>query len=217
MKKWVFGCLGLFLIVAAGGGYVVYRFVYLPGKAYVQSYTQLKVVPELNAQITNKSTYTPPANRALTNASIEQLVRAQRAMRTRLGERIQELETKYKFLGEQYQAKQKEPSLPELMSALKDLTGLYVDAKKAQVDALNEQGLSLAEYEWTRARAYEALGLPIATTLQQVISDISAGRTPDVEAITNAPPVEVPEENRNTVKPFTEELTQGAALAFFAL
>ena len=33
--------------------------------------------------------------------------------------------------------------------------------RRAQVDALNQQGFSLAEYEWTRQRVYEAAGLPV--------------------------------------------------------
>jgi hypothetical protein len=217
MKKWVFGCLGLFIIVAVGGGYAAYRFLYLPGKAYVQSFTQLKVVPELQAQISNKAPFTPPAGDVLTTAAVERFVRAQQAVHTRLGERIKEIETKYEALRPANHSGQVQLSFGEAMSVLKDLTGLFIDAKKAQVEALNAGGLSLAEYEWTRARAYEALGVPIDTTLQQIIRDAAAGKVPDVESITNAPPVQVPEQNREVVKPFSKELTQSVALAFFAL
>jgi hypothetical protein len=220
MKKWVFGCLGLFLVLAAAGGYVAYRFVYLPGKAYVQSFTQLKVVPELNAQITNKSAYTPPADNVVSSASVERVVQVQRAVQTRMGERVKELEARFKFLEERARASGGEPSFREAVEALKEITALFIDAKKAQVDALNAQNISLAEYEWTRARAYEALGLPMDFTLQQIIRDVSAGKVPDAEALEKmqaGQTVEVPERNRDAVKPFAKELTDGAALAFFAL
>ncbi len=217
MKKWVFGCLGLFIIVAVGGGYAAYRFLYLPGKAYVQSFTQLKVVPELNAQVTNKASYTPPAGNVLNAATVERFVRAQQAIQTQMGARLQELDLKYKSLAERLQNKDEKPTFGEAMSVLKDVTGLFVDAKHAQVQALNANGFSLAEYEWTRARVYDALGMPMNTTMQQIISDASAGRMPDVKKLQDTTQVQVPEKNRELVKPYTKELTEGAPLAFFAL
>jgi hypothetical protein len=36
----------------------------------------------------------------------------------------------------------------------------WLDAKRAQVDALNEVGLSLQEYRWIRSAAYGALDIP---------------------------------------------------------
>lgn len=217
MKKWVFGCLGLLLIVGVGGGYLGYRFLYLPGKAYVQSFTQLKVIPELNAKVENKTPFTAPAGDVLTTQSVERLIRTQKAIHENLGARVKELEAKYKTVNERLKNSDERPSFGEMMSALKDLSGLFVDAKEAQVQALNAEGLSLAEYEWTRARVYEALGIPINTTLQQIIRDAASGKAPDVEAIKNPPEVHVPEANREVVKPYAKELTEDAALAFFAL
>lgn len=217
MKKWVFGCLGLFIIVAAAGGYGVYRFVYLPGKAYVQSFTQLKVVPELNAKVVNKAPFTPPADNTLTAGSIDRFMQTQQTIQTRLGERLRQLEAKYEAIEQRQRAGGGEPTLGEAIDALKDLTSLFLEAKEAQVDALNAANLSLAEYEWTRGRIYEALGLPIDTTLQTIISDISAGRAPDLDNIQNPPEVVVPEKNRELVERYREQLTNNAALAFFAL
>lgn len=220
MKKWVFGCLGLFIVVAGVGGYFAYKFLresWNTGKAYVQSFTQLQVVPELNAKIENRAVFTPPDGNALTKANVERFVQAQKTIHTRLGERLKELETKYQTLSAEYHEAGKEPSIGETMTAFKEVMGLFVDGKKAQVDALNAAGYSLAEYEWTRARIYEALGLPIDGRWQQVVSDVSAGRTPDLEALKNAPTAVVPDENRELVEPFAKELTEGAALAFFAL
>jgi len=217
MKKWVFGCLALFIVVAVAGGFGGYYFIYKPAREYyLATVSQLKVVPDLNAQVANKAAFIPPADGVLTRSSLERFVRAQQMVHTRMGARLKELETKYKSLsGPEGPAKQ--PSPTEVLSALKDIAGLYVDAKRAQVDALNAEGLSLAEYEWTRGRVYEALGLPIDTTLQQIIRDVSAGKAPDIESITKGPSVPVPEKNRELVQPFAKELTEGAPLAFFAL
>lgn len=218
MKKGIFGCLILFVLILVGGGYAAYRFLYLPGKAYVESFAQLKVVPELNAQVQNQSTFTPPANRELSGTQVERFIRAQRSIRTTLGARITELEAKYRTLGERMKSESDRPSVRETFTAFKDLMGLYVDAKRAQVAALNAEGLSLAEYEWTRARAYEAAGMPIDTSVQQILDEVAAGRVPDAEAVeTPEATAPVPETNRALVKPFTQELSESAALVFFAL
>lgn len=218
MKKGLLGCLVLFLIIAIGGGYAAYRFLYLPGKAYVQSLAQLKVVPELDAKIVNQQPFTPPADQVLSASQVQRFVGTQQAVRAQLGTRVKDLEAKYRMLGEALKDSGKQPSLTETFGALKDLAGLYVDAKKAQVDALNAAGLSLAEYEWTRARVYEASGLPLDTTFQQIIRDASAGRTPDSTTIEKpeAAPA-VPAANQKLVEPHTKELAEGAALAFFGL
>lgn len=217
MKKGLFGCLALFILVAIGGGYAAYRFLYLPGKAYVQSFTQLQVVPELNAQVANKTTFAPPAGNELSDTGVERFMRTQRAVRTSLGTRVTELQSKYEMLGERYKDSSQKPSFGETVAAFKDLIGLFVDAKRAQVDALNAEGLSLAEYEWTRARVYEASGFPIDNTMQQIIRDAASGKVPDVEAIKNAPATPVPDKNRALVQTHAKELAEGAALAFFGL
>lgn len=218
MKKWVFGCLGLFLVVAIAGGYAVYRFVYLPGRAYVASFAQLQVVPELHAQIENQEMFSPPADHGLTGDRVNRFVQAQRAIQTGMGPRIQELESRYAVLDPDRRGEGREPNLGEALAALKDIAGLYVEAKRVQVQALNAHGFSLAEYEWTRDRVYQALGLPIDTTLQAVLSAVAKGEKPDTEALENPPPPPpVPEKNRELVRAYQEELTNRAPFVFFGL
>ncbi len=218
MKKGLLGCLIVFVLIVVGGGYAAYRFLYLPGKAYVQGFAQLKVVPELNAQVRNQATFTPPAGNVLTTPTVERFVRTQRAIRTALGARATELQAKYQTLGERHKSSSEKPSLGEALDAFKDLAALYVDAKRAQVDALNAEGLSLAEYEWTRARVYEAAGMPVDASLQQVLNDVAAGQMPNADAVERPAETQpVPAENRKVVEPFAKELAEGVSLVFFAL
>lgn len=218
MKKGLIGCLVVFLIVVIGAGYAAYRFLYLPGKAYVESFAQLKVVPELNAQVQNQATFVAPADQKLASADLERFLRVQRTIRTRLGARLTELENKYKMLDSQNRESAEQPSVTEAFNAFRDLAGLYVEAKRAQVDALNAEGLSLAQYEWTRNRAYEAAGMPVDLSIQEALNDIAAGKTPTDTAVEEAAPATaVPEANRTLVAPHAEELSQGVALVFFAL
>lgn len=218
MKKTLFGCLILFVLVAVGGGYAAYRFLYLPGKAYVEGFAQLKVLPELNAQVRNQAEFAAPAGNVLTPEGVEQFMRTQRAVRSALGVRLNELETKYRTLGERMKSEGDKPSLNETLNAFKDLASLVIEAKRAQVDALNAEGLSLAQYEWTRARVYEAAGLAIDTSIQEILRDVAAGETSGTETVEKPAPAEVvPAANRALVQPYGKELAEGAALAFFAL
>lgn len=213
MKKWVFGCLGLAVVIAIGSGYAAYHFLYKPAREYAASFQQFKVVPELNARIESRGTFTPPPGGIITEASVQRVMRIQAAVQGRLGERLRELEAKHEAL----RRDNGPPSFREAMAALKDLTGLFLDGKRAQVDALNTEQWSLAEYEWTRARIYEALGVPIDATLQYVISEASRGNIPDRDAAPGREPAPVPEKNRAVVAPHARELTDRAALVFFAL
>lgn len=217
MKKGLLGCLLLFVIVLAGAGYAAYRFVYLPGKAYVESFAQLKVVPELNAQVKNQAAFVAPASQELTSADLDRFLGVQRAIRGRLGSRLTELQAKYKTFDSRNQEGGKKPSMAEAFGAFRDLAGLYVEAKRAQVDALNAEGLSLANYEWMRARAYEAAGMPVDLSIQHALNEIAAGKKPGDTEVEQTTAVVVPEKNRKLVAPHAEELSQGMALVFFAL
>ena len=66
------------------------------------------------------------------------------------------------------------------MGADRDLAKTYVDAKKAQVEALNSACFSLDEYRWVRQQAYAAVGMPIVDMdFAKVIDDAMAGRSPE--------------------------------------
>ena len=47
------------------------------------------------------------------------------------------------------------------MSAYRDMASAWLSAKREQVQALNDAGLSLEEYRWIRGAAYQALGAPL--------------------------------------------------------
>ena len=79
-------------------------------------------------------------------------------MRDRLGKDMAAFERNYKTL-----AAKKDftaVDMPGLLSAYRDMATGWLDAKRAQVDALNDVGLSLDEYRWIRSESYRALGVP---------------------------------------------------------
>ncbi|MGH8017529.1 MAG: hypothetical protein ACREIA_04455 [Opitutaceae bacterium] len=139
------------------------------------------------------------------------------ASETGLGARLDALSTKYQSLQKLSGEQGETPSLSELFEALKDLSGLVVEAKRAQVAALNQKNYSLQEYEWTRRQIYQAAGIPIDGTFQQIIRDASTGKVPDFEKAIVREPVNVPERNKELVAPHANELIERSALAFFGL
>jgi hypothetical protein len=143
-------------------------------------------------------------------------VEVQQAVRARLGKRADEIEHRYRLLLAKDSATVVD--LPELISAYRDLASAYVDAKRAQVEALNRAGVSLEEYRWTRSRAYAALGMPLMDVdVSGIIEDVKAGRQPAgpayrlTAASTGSPAV------RKLVEPHRQALEANVGLAFFGL
>jgi hypothetical protein len=215
MKKLAIGCVVLLAIGvagAAGASYFAYRRV---ASAYA-GFAELGSLPDIERSIRNQRPFAPPSSDEPDRAQLERLLEVQQAVRSRLGTRAEEIERRY----ERLLAKDSVTAvdLPELVSAYRDLAGAYVDAKRAQVDALNRAGLSLEEYRWTRSRAYAALGIPLMDLdVSQIIEDMKAGRQPATPAYQmTAGPVGSPAVRR-LVEPHRKALEANVGLAFFGL
>lgn len=216
MKKVLIICAVLFLLIGAAGITAGYFFVYKPAKQYIASFTQLQVLPKLEAEVKNRSSFIAPRNGELTTAQVQRFLATQQAIRTHLGQRVEQIGAKYRWLEKSTDAKQ-EPPISELVGALKEMAGLIVEAKQAQVNALNQHQFSLGEYEWIRARVYEASGIPLDLTFQAAIREAAAGKVPAFDKMGQAKSEMVPEVNRSLVAPHKEQLTDSAGLAFFGL
>jgi hypothetical protein len=219
MKKFIFGCLAVVLLVGIGGAVGAYYFLWKPGKAYVVEFAKLKEIPQLNQKVRNTAAFAPPADNVLMKESVDRFMRTQQTIHVRLGQRLDEFSAKYRLLGQADNANYK-PSVSEVMSAYKDMAGLILEAKRAQVDALNENNYSLAEYDWTRRTIYEATGIPINPEFEKALRAIGEANKPEAEKTpdtTPAPVVNVPEKNRELVSPHMKELTERAVLAAFGL
>ena len=99
-----------------------------------------------------------------------------------------------------------------------DLAGIFMDGKRAQVDALDRAGMSLEEYRCTRAQAYGALGVPfMEIDIPGIVADAKEGRPPAPQALhlsdvpTGSPAV------RRLVEPHRKMLEENVGLAFFGL
>jgi hypothetical protein len=157
MKKVAIGCLVVFVVVGiavVGIGY----YGYLKVKDTVAQLGELQKVPEIERGVRVKTPFTVPASGELTAAQVDRFMTVTTKVRERLGQDMAAFDRHYKTL-----AAKKDftaADMPWLLSAYRDMATGWLNAKRAQVDALNEVGLSLDEYRWIRSESYRALGMP---------------------------------------------------------
>jgi hypothetical protein len=215
MKKLAIGCVVLIAVVAIGGtigSYMIYRKV----SSTVSGFAELATIPEIERSVTNRTPFRAPASGELSPAQLDRYLTVQRRIRTHLGARVNEFERRYRTL----QAKDSATvtDAPALISAYRDLATGYVEAKRVQVDALNEAGLSLDEYRWVRRQAYTALGMPMMDMdVAQLVQQVQSGGTPARPVTTTPLGLSGTPATLKLVEPHRKVLEANAGLAFFGL
>ena len=218
MKKLAIGCAGALLLVLVVGGIAGYVFVYRPARAYIASFRQLAEVPDIEKQITNKTPFEAPAGGELSEAWVTRFVKVQELMQARMGPRFGELKVKYDQMERRQKAEGRQASVTEGLTAMKDLAGIYVEAKRVQVEALNQTAFSLAEYDWVRKQVYAAAGLPVAGFNLRDMAETAKTGSGKMDFSSRAEAVpEAPARNKELVKPYAEKLQEWIALGFFGL
>ena len=224
MKKFAIGCLVILVLLAFGGAnatYIGYRAVKRawidPATSALADLAAFKGVPDLERQVRNTAAFTPPASGVLTPAQIERLVTVQTRVRQTIGTGFDTLERRYKTLLEKKEATALD--LPELLSAYRDMAKIWMQAKTSQVEALNQSGLSLAEYRWIRSQVYGALGVPLMSVdIGQMIDQAARGETPPRPAeLAGSLGPSGPKENRSLIEPFKKALETNMPLVIFGL
>lgn len=216
MKKVALGC-GLVLLVtgiaASIAGYYVFRQV----SSTVSQLAELSQLPELERTVRNQSPYSPPASGEFTESQIEKLLRVQSDVRQRIGVRMQEFESRYQALTDKADADLTDA--PALLRAYGDLAATWLDAKRAQVEALNATGLSIEEYRWVRNQAYSALGQAFVDfDIGRLVDQARRGVTSDSAGqLKGALEPTGPESNRQHAGKHKKALTENVALASFGL
>ncbi len=215
MKKVAIGCgviTVILLLAIIGGGYWLFR----SARTYIASYAELAQVAELNEQIENRSPFQPPANQRLTEVQMQQFVQVQRTMLDHLGQRVRELEGKYEHLSADMREQGREANVREILGAWSDVVSLIVSAKEAQVQALNDARLSLAEYHWIRQQVLLTLGYGIFGLNVEAIAEDPALLLESLQA-----PDELDQEalqhNRALLQQYEDSYEEWLPLSFFGL
>jgi hypothetical protein len=215
MKNLAIGC-AVFILICVVGGAVGSYFVYHKVRSTVAGFAELGKVPEIERGVRNRTPYVPPPSGELSQSQLQRYLAVQQTVRSHLGAQATVFERNYHRLLAKKEATAMD--MPELVAAYRDLAGVYVDGKRAQVDALNKAGFSLEEYRWVRTQSYAALGVPMMDMdITRMIEDAQAGRTP-------APPNRIiplgptgPPANQKLVKPYEKAIVDYAPYGFFGL
>ena len=203
--RWVVGCLVALLVLALVIGGLVWWFVIRPVQGVLGNLTNLSQLEELDKQIRNTAAYTPPSNGEISPDQLERLLSVERSIKTQVGERLKQLEGKYQSLSEV-----NAQNFSQALEGMGDMFKVLVDAKKAQVDALNTQNFSKNEYRWVRDGTFQALsqvtGVPFTG-----FPDLQ-GETPQIYA-----PTTPSSDNVGQVTPFKDELLESLPMHLFGL
>jgi hypothetical protein len=157
MKKLAIGCLVVFVVAGVAAVGVVY-YGYMKVRSTVTQFAELGRVHDLERSLRVQTPFIIPTSGELTPEQVDKFMKVTTRVHDRLGKDIEVFQRNYKAL-----AAKKDTSVadaPALMSAYRDMAAGWLDAKRAQVEALNDVGLSLQEYRWIRSAAYGALDIP---------------------------------------------------------
>ena len=215
MKKLAIGCgiMAMLLTLAIGLGSC---FLFSKAKQFVGGYAQLAEIPALNEPIHNRSAFAPPEDGRMQARQIERYMAVQRGMHDRLGERFKQLNEKYGQLSRDLEQKGREANLGESLGAMNDLLAVLMEAKRAQVDALNASGLSYDEYQWVRQQTLIALGQGLAGFNLETLAGDPSKRSTVLAVPTELDP-QMLEHNRALLTPYEDSMDQWLALSFFGL
>jgi hypothetical protein len=217
MKKVAIGCGIAALLLAVAVGVGVY-WTYSKAKDFVGSLKELGQVTELDRQVTNKASFTPPENGELTAGQLASFVKINEQVEGTLGPRFAALKARYDELDARMKDENRQPSATEGLAALKDLGSMVKDVRTAQVSALNAQGMSLAEYRWIRDETFAAAGIPLlGFNLNAFIEATKSGDTAELQKGMEHQVSEAMEpnaKNKELVEPFTSKLQGWTTLAW---
>lgn len=215
MKKLAIGC-GLVVLVLGAAAVGVTYYGYLKVRSAVSELAELGKIPEIERGIRVKAPFAAPASGELTAKQVESLMLVQTRVRERLGRDLAAFERNYKALAEKKQATITD--VPALMSAYRDMAAAWLNAKRAQVEALNDAGLSLQEYRWIRAESYRALGIPFADVdFARIAEQARSGGTIQAEAPIAGASDPGAAANLKLVERYRKQLQDNVALATFGL
>ena len=219
MKKFAIGCL-IVLVVGAAAVVGVGYWGFLKVKSTVSQFAELRHIPDIENGVRVKAAFAVPQTGELTANEVDRFVRVQTRVRDRLGHNFELLQRNYQTLSDRLNKNQTNVTdLPQLISAYRDMAAAWMDAKRAQVEALNEAGMSISEYRWVRSVSYQALDVPFidldfGRIAQQMKDGANAG---EAVLVGGALAGKGPDSNKKLVEPYKKQLQDNMPLAVFGL
>jgi hypothetical protein len=211
VKRLAAGCLVIVVICVvalAVGLYFGYRAFSPMINNAATVLEQAKAAAAESDRLENKTRYVAPANGELTEAQVRRFLAVHDRMRSTLGPRWSDLQVQADRIQRQAKTDARELSFPEVAAMVRALGSIIVEARRAHVDALNAEQFSWSEYTWVTLRAYEAAGLEAVAGIDW--SEIEAAIKDSADRVgvrePRVPEPDIPERNRELVKPHLAEL-----------
>jgi hypothetical protein len=202
---------GVLLLVLGTVGTVFYVKVYRPIASPLTAMGGAKTLEERRLQ--NRAEFRPPVSGALTAEQTANFVAVEEEVQKQLATGIAVLARKHADLELANEANAL--SVQEALLAFGDMKTLYLNAKMAQIDAMNRVHVSKEEFEWVRKQLYHAAGLRLS---QLDVSEVLAGvRGAVVDVRQFEPGGPVPGQNERLARPLAPLLRAWLALGFFGL
>lgn len=222
MKKIAIGCVIVLAIAVVGlgvAGFYAYRWAQPMIQSTGDYLDRAREMARLGDRVQNKSDYAAPASGELSSTQVDRFLAVQTRVRDELGARWKEIETKAAEIQAKTKDGQRELTFSEFTSVLSDLAGIYTDARRVQVDALNVHKFSDDEYAWVRNRVYEAAGMEIASgidlsRIQELARETAAQNNVTLPEVSKP---DVPDANIKLVRPHLSKLKESFALALLGL
>lgn len=222
MKKVLAGCLIVLVVALIGFGVAAY-YAYRWAQPMIQStgdyLDRAREMTRLGDRVQNRAPYVPPDTGELTAAQVERFIAVQGRVRDELGARWTDIETRSAEIREKTQNNQRELTFAEFTTVLSDVSSLYLEARRAQVEALNIHKFSDGEYTWVRNRVYEAAGMELAggIDLSKIEAMARESAMKNNVKLPDMPKPNVPEANLKMVKPHLAKLKESFPLALLGL
>jgi hypothetical protein len=222
MKKILTGCLIVAVIAMIGFGVAAF-YAYRAMKPVIDNASnymdKARIVERLGAGITNKTPFVPPASGELTNTQVERFLAVQTRVRSELGDKWDEIEKKSAAIRSRADQNRNDRTLAEFTQVFSEIANIWIEARRAQVDALNVQKFSESEYQWVRNRVYEAAGVHLAghmnlSMIEELARDNMKATGMELPAM-DLP--KIPEKNVELVKPHTAKIKEWMPMAVLGI
>jgi hypothetical protein len=222
LKKILGGCLVVLVIALVGFGvasFYAYRWARPMLDSTATYLDRAREMTRLGEEVTNRQTFTPPAGAELTQSQVERFIAVQARVHDELAGRWSEIEKKAQEINRKTAQDRSALTFSEFTTMFSDLAGIYLEARRAQVRALNVQRFSDAEFSWVRLKVYQAAGMHAASGIDLSSIERIARESAEKGNVTlpEVPKPDVPPANIELVKPHLARLKQLLPMAVLGL
>lgn len=210
-NKVLVGCLVAFAALLVIGGGAVYYFIGRPLLATFNVARDLSTIQQLDSSVTNRSNFAAPSDGLVTEQQLSRYLAVSRQVTNDLQAGMSAIEELHREVSAGSSSTPSFAGFRQAAAAWTDLLKLVLKAKETQVNALNSNGFSLAEYRWVRSQVMAAAGLAIFEV------DLSTLLQEDSNPAVRRATATVPQANVELVAPHIAELEKLLPLSALGL